>query len=130
MSGADNSFDYKEGVTLKEFLTNKIKALEDKMEMTFKLNQTAIDKAEVLMNDRLAGMNEFREALKDQANTFITRIECKNGSSRRDEDIRNLQLSKAILEGKASQVSVNVALAISLIGLLVGLFGLLLRFIR
>jgi len=39
------------------------------------MSKEALNKAEQKMNDRLAGMNEFREALKDQSSLFITRTE-------------------------------------------------------
>jgi hypothetical protein len=165
MSENDNNFDYRDAVTLKEFLlvkvasventlTSKIHAVEDKVEMTFKLNAIAIDKAERLMGDRLAGMNEFRDALKDQTKSLLPKSEHDAVSARQDEaidrlqsnipqlvtrnehsemmtriekQIRDLELSKALLEGKASQTSVNVSLAIGLIGLLIGIFSIVLR---
>ena len=37
--------------------------------------EKSIDKTEIELNRRLTGMNEFREALKDQNNNFITRVE-------------------------------------------------------
>lgn len=37
------------------------------------LIQTALNKAEQSMNERLAGMNEFRAALNDQKNSFATK---------------------------------------------------------
>ena len=37
--------------------------------------EKGIEKTECALNKRLEGMNEFRSALKDQNNLFITRIE-------------------------------------------------------
>jgi hypothetical protein len=50
-------------------------SLREYVDLRFAVTQRAIDKAEVTMNERLAGMNEFRLALKDQNATFITRQE-------------------------------------------------------
>jgi len=62
-------------VSLREYLERRISDLESKIDLTFKLNKIAIDKAEVKMNERLESMNEFRNALKDQTNKYTTRLE-------------------------------------------------------
>lgn len=86
------------------------------------------------MDKRLQSMNEFRETLRDQASKFTTREEQGLIVSRIEQDIKNLQvtrsemvtqttylatlkdiqkqvedlkLSRANLEGKATQESVN-----------------------
>lgn len=77
------------------------------------------------MERRLSGMNEFRDALKDQNAQFVRRDRFDGSIEKIEADIRALQLSKATLEGKASQTSVYIAYAISLTGLLFGLINLL-----
>jgi len=73
-------------ISLKEHLLDKIsslqkeidcrfKELDSKLQIRFDLQQQAVNKAEEKMNERLTGMNEFRESLKDQASKFITREE-------------------------------------------------------
>ena len=52
-----------------------IVTLREYVDKLFTLNQQAIDKAEHSMNNRLEGMNEFRDSLKDQAVKFISRDE-------------------------------------------------------
>jgi hypothetical protein len=101
-------------VPLKEHIESRIAALE---------NATTI--AAENMEKRLDGMNEFRAQLKDQANTFISRNEYVLTIEKLISDIKTLQLSKANLEGKASQQSVLVAYLISIIGIIIALISLL-----
>ncbi len=61
--------------SVKEFEDEKIKSLEVKTDLQFKLNQTALDKAELEMNLHLQSLNEWRDQLKDERNTFSTKLE-------------------------------------------------------
>ena len=77
------------------------------------------------MNRRLESMNEFRDALKDQASGFLTKSEYNLIHDRVVDDIRILRESKASLEGKASQKSVNIAYIISAMSILLAVIALL-----
>lgn len=72
-----------------------------------------------VINKALGGMNE---------STFITRKEFDAFKERIDGDIRSLRESRAEMQGKASQSSVNTAMIISAIGLILAIIGLILRF--
>jgi transcriptional accessory protein Tex/SPT6 len=140
------SFDYQDGVSLKEFLLNKISDLEKRLDQHFKLNTLALEKADEKMSVRLASMNEFREALKDQTSRFIDRTEyssikdrmtafCMRSDfdqsvARIEDKIRTLELSRAELAGKASQRSVTIATVLAVFGMVMGFVGFLLRAIR
>ena len=126
MARQDNRFDYQDGVSLRDFLCNKISNLEQKMELTFKLNQSAIDKAESSMNDRLESMNEFRDTLRDQNKTFITKSEHEY----LEKQIVDLQLSKAELAGKATQSSVNISYIIAILSILISVVSLIVIFFK
>ena len=82
------------------------------------------DRAYQSMEKRLEGMNEFRDALKDQSSTYLTKSEYKLAHDRILDDIRGLRESRAELHGKASQKSVDIAMILGVISLLVGLIGL------
>jgi len=110
-------------VSLKEHLLDKIKMLredvscrfkelEAKLQIRFDMSNDALNKAEQKMNDRLAGMNEFRDALKDQASTFITKneVELKLEAERKG---RKDNLAMLI-----SVIAVVISLAIVIIKLL------------
>ena len=94
-------------ISLREYIDIKVSAID-----------RATSNAYVSMEKRLEGMNEFRNQLKDQNATFITKAEYSAHMNKLEEDIRMLRESKATLEGKASQTSVNIALGISIIGLI------------
>jgi hypothetical protein len=64
-------------VSLKEHLSEKIKSIEEKFELNLKLNQLAIDKAEIKINERME---------------VISRI---------NDDIKTLTKAKDVSEGKA-----------------------------
>lgn len=93
-------------VSLREYLTALISAVEKRsdarfeamkatVETAFSTAQTAIDKAEEATEKRFEGVNEFRAALSDQANQFVTKetidalvakLEAQIGQNRKDLD--------------------------------------------
>lgn len=84
MSKQNNEFNWTDRVTLQTYFERLMEELiksnerrfeevEEKMDMRFKMNQIAIDKAETAVNIRLENMNEFRNSLKDQAVSFMTK---------------------------------------------------------
>jgi hypothetical protein len=103
-------------VSLREYIEEKFMAAE-------KANTLFMDR----LDDRLEGMNQFREELRTQASQFMTRKEWELAHARVLEDIRFLREAKAGMEGKASQLSVNITFLVSLIGLAVAVAGLLMR---
>ena len=111
-------------ITLKEYFNTKIQ----EQETQFNIKVLALEKATTIaaaqMEKRLEGMNEFREALKNQSTTFFTRPEHDLYAKKNDDDIRTLRESRALLEGKASQLSTNIAMVLAIIGLLVSIIGL------
>jgi hypothetical protein len=94
-------------ITLREYVDIKVSAIETSTRLAYNS-----------MEKRLEGMNEFRNQLRDQNSTFITKAEYSAHMNKLEEDIRMLRESKALLEGKASQTSVNIALGISIVGLI------------
>jgi len=106
----------REVVTLKEYVDAKIDAINESTKLA---TQT--------LNERLAGMNEFRAALKDKDMMTVTRDELKALMDKVHGDIGMLREWKATLEGKASQQSVNIATILSIAGLLIALVALVWR---
>ena len=116
----------------------KIAALQDEVRdlRSTKAEMIAIKEGTKLAKDavdvRLASMNEFRKALSDQSDSFLTRAEystqhqnLEQRFGRMDEDIRTLRESRAELQGKASQSQVNIALIVAIIGIAISVIGLL-----
>jgi len=81
------------------------------------------------MEKRLEGMNEFRDTLKDQASKFVTRDEMNAKFDALDKQVDDLRMSKATLDGKASQQAVTTALMISLAGIILGIIGIIINFV-
>lgn len=79
------------------------------------------------MERRLDGMNEFRDTLRDQGLSFLTKAEYYTFKTRLEEDIRTLRESKAMLEGKASQSSVNFVTAMAVIGIVLSVVSIAMR---
>lgn len=109
-----DSEDKNTRVSLREHIESRLAALEK-----------ATDLAAKALEKRLEGMNEFREALNNQASQFMTRREMTVIKDAFVKDIRELREFKAALEGKASQTSVIITLVISILGLLVAIISLL-----
>lgn len=81
------------------------------------------------MEKRLESMNEFRDTLKDQASRFITRSEMESKIDSLSTQVNDLRLSKATLDGKASQQAVTLSLIISFVGILIGIVSIIVRFL-
>jgi hypothetical protein len=93
----------------------------------------AVAKAEEAQKEYNIRSNEFRAALDDAGKLNITRNEVGvliKASEDRDSalqaQITELRLSKATLEGKASQNAVNISLLFAIVGLLLSVLALVL----
>jgi len=126
-----NSFNMADAVSLKEYFESRLNGVEK-----------AIELANDSLCKRLEGMNEFREALKDQTGKMATREEIKHqiavadnriDSIRRElvdkaknleDKVDSLSYFKASLEGKASQTQANVVMFLSIVGLIISIISL------
>jgi uncharacterized coiled-coil DUF342 family protein len=107
-------------------LIERLARLEEKLMAAEK----ALDVANKSMNERLAGMNEFREQLKDQAGRFMTRIEHIPIEDKFAADIRDLRESRAKLEGKADQSSVNFSMGIAIISVFISIISIIIHWLK
>jgi hypothetical protein len=112
-----------EFVTLRDYVDTRLDAIEKEKDASTR----ALEK-------RLDGMNEIRDALKDQQSFFVSKAEYRTAHERLADDIRSLRESRALLEGKASTESVNkvgntalTGIAIGVIGMIISVISLLLR---
>ena len=116
--------------TKRKLLEYRIIHLEQLFDVKLSSTQLAIDKATASLDARLAVMNEFRGALKDQTHLFFTKSEHNIFREKVDSEITMLREFKAELKGKADQSQLNLSILISAIGIgmsLVSLFILLTR---
>jgi len=102
-----------EDVPLKEHIESRISSLEKATEL-----------ARQQLEKRLEGMNEVRAQLKEQTSNFISRAEYDSKHERLLTEIRDLRESRAELQGKASQKSLNLTLGVAIISLVIALIGL------
>jgi hypothetical protein len=105
-------------------------SLKEYIDLRFKMIDKSTDLALSSLNKRLDSMNEFRTTLKDQTNTFLTKVEHEAVMKNIDSDIRILRESKAQLEGKASQSSVYVGYAFTAVAILMAIISLFIRFMK
>jgi len=79
-----------------------------RLEERLKASEKALELANNNMCSRLEGMNEFREQLRNQAATFVTRIELD-----------------AKLDGIEKGKRDNIALLLSVLGILIAIFSII-----
>lgn len=114
----------KDYVSLKEYFDKLMSEAEAKANIRMDaigakcdLKVDALKEATVLaretMDERLAKMNEFRDTLKDQNSTFVTKAEFKTFCENTAISINSLNESRSEAKGKASQNSVWVAYVIA-----------------
>ena len=112
----DRNFSQNDGLSLREYIDMRFNTID----MSLALVREQMEK-------RLEGMNEFRQQLNEQTTRFITREELDARCIPCKEDVRSLRESRAESHGKASTMSVFIATAIALCGLIVGAVALLLK---
>jgi hypothetical protein len=111
-------------------LEERMTAVERAFDVRFQtLSNTTNDLAQG-MDKRLEGMNEFRNALKDQMAMFFTRTEHEAFLKVVDADLRTLREARAEMAGKASQTHVTYAFIIGASGVVIGLSGLIIELMR
>lgn len=114
-------------VTLKEYFDTRFNELKNYIDIKFSSIEKASCLAQENLNTRLESMNEFRDSLKDQTAQYITRAEYNLIVAKYDADIRILRESSAELRGKASQQSVNIAYAISVVSIIIGILAVYIK---
>lgn len=142
---------------LKEQLTMQITAVKETAIARAASIQEATRVALESMLHKLAEMNEWRGESKDRQAEFPTRTEIAGQIKsvqvqldalkeispkfvqinelnlvvdRLKADIKDLQIAKASLEGKASQQSVNTAFIMAIISITIGIVGIILKFVE
>ena len=104
-------------ISLKEYFNEKLTAIE-------KTQQLALTLAKEHLDRRLEEMNNFRRDMQRMEGSFMTKIEFDSKHEMVSKDIVDLRLSRAELQGKASQLSVNIALLFSALGVIIGIIKL------
>lgn len=116
-------------ISLKEFFLTLLEERKQQFNNRFEAMDKAVSTATSSLDKRLDTMNEFRNTLKDQNATFLTKTEYDNRHTELSKQIEDLKLSRAEMAGKASQSSVNLAYAVTGIGLIISIVSLILRIV-
>lgn len=98
-------------ITLKEYFERRIDHLDRRVTELYCINENAVNKANATMSDRLDSMNEFRDALKDQASRMATRLELE----KLEEEVNFLQRAKANLDGRLIAFSGGLSVITSVV---------------
>lgn len=106
MSAADSEFRQRNGVSIKEYIDSQLSAVQDQLESIEKLHNVMVQNIEEATTLARVGIERRLEAIS--------------------EKIDGLTISKATLEGKASQKSVTIAMVFSSITVIVSVFSLIL----
>jgi hypothetical protein len=114
---------------MQELFEARIKALEDKITLQFQLTQLAVNKAELQMNARLEGMNEFRASINDRTANYPTRTELNLMVDKLNIEMQSLQNSRSEMTGKASEKSVQRVNALAILGIIAGVGSVIIRFL-
>lgn len=99
---------------------DKMCGMERLISEKFESNEKALITAKEALDKRLDSMNEFREALREQAAKMMTRDEYNVNHEAFRNQLNELSKAKERMEGKASQSSLYVATAIAVLSLFIG----------
>jgi len=116
-------------VLFREYYEKRLDEIEKRFALQLSASERALILSSSALEKRLEGMNEFRTQIKDERASFLPRSEYIIQHDKLADDVKDLQLSKAELAGKASQSSVNIAQVISIIAIAASFISLILRLI-
>lgn len=97
-------------IALKEYFDRRLEEMDRRYEQRFHSNDEAINKAERTMNERLNGMNEFRDALRDQSGRMATRLEMTTLADRVQEVRGDMSNIGGRLTATAAGISIGVSI--------------------
>ncbi|MFA5238284.1 MAG: hypothetical protein WC476_01075 [Phycisphaerae bacterium] len=81
------------------------------------------------MEYRLAGMNEFRNSMKDQESHFVRRLEMKAELDLIKKDLQELRDFRVASQSLASQRAVNITLFIATLGIILGIVSIIIQMV-
>ena len=99
----------------------RIRELEKRVDQRFRSLERALDIAAAESRAKNLAANEWRAENQDLTATFARREYLDGQIATLRAELRPLELSKATLEGKASQLSQYVTTGIAIAGLLISL---------
>jgi len=98
-------------ISFRDYFDQRIDDLDRRVADRFTLSDQAVAKAERTMNDRLNSMNEFRDALRDQANRMATRTEMEN----LEAQVNELRRVAANFDGRVAMAAALISVLTSVV---------------
>ena len=99
--------------------------LKHYVDVRFVALQREMEKNEQVIDVRLASMNEFRQAMQDQQNKYLTMTEHDAWKNQVENKLSVLHDFKTELKSKAPSTSVWFAIAISVLALITSVVALI-----
>ena len=115
----DRPITKNESVSLRDYFDTRIAALDKAVEVANKSNER-----------RLELLNEFKAAMLDQSNKYLTIAEFKATINNMNDRITTLVSYKDQSEGKASQTQVFITMGIALISCFLAGISIIIQFIK
>ena len=110
---------------IRDYIDTRIKNVEDKLDsqkefnaMHFDLNENAIRKAEDSMTNRLEGMNEFRDQLREERGLLASKEYVQSRVESLARDIKKLEMTGSFSSGKMWMVMALFAAIPTIIALI------------
>jgi len=88
-----------ESVSLKEHFEHRLDEMDKKLSDRTVSIERAVDKAEQALKERLAGMNELRETMRDQAANLATREQVALTAGAIEERLRAIENWSSNIQG-------------------------------
>ena len=108
-------------------MDNNLVSLRELMEEKFKANDKELELFREVLEHRLTVLNNAREEMRAYIGSTVSRQEITPLIERINDDIRSLRESRAGVEGKASQLSVNITFLFALSSFVLGIVSLFLK---
>ena len=105
-------------VPLREYFESQIESLKREFDLRLLNMENNVKTASLSMNERLAGMNEFRESMKDQAAKFVTNAVLDAKVETLSEKIGSTKVWESGHEGKATTAQLFILAAPSIIAII------------
>lgn len=102
-------------ISLREHVDAQIRWVDRYFEARILGLAELITKAESELNRRLEGMNEFRDALKDQAGRLATKTELDLRMGQLEKRIYDVEISRAVNTGKIAMISALASIVVSVV---------------
>lgn len=101
-------------VSMKEYFDSRLAAIEKQ-----------IATSNHVLDIRLEGMNEFRQSMQDQANTYLTMKEHNAWREKIESELQALRDFKTTIDAKADQKTVTIGFILSLLAFVTGVIGII-----